>query len=93
MKNKKYQVLIFDLDGTLINSKKGILEGYRYALEKMGVQTYDPKLLLTFLGPPLYDNFRKHFFPDDSSSVEMAANYYKEYMRNKGKLEVELIPE
>ena len=92
MKNKKYQVLIFDLDGTLINSKKGILEGYRHALEKMGVQTYDPRLLLTFLGPPLYDNFRKHFFPDDSSSVEMAANYYKEYMRNKGKLEVELIP-
>ena len=32
----KYQAVIFDLDGTLTDSKAGIFNCARYALEKMG---------------------------------------------------------
>ncbi|MDP1722935.1 MAG: HAD hydrolase-like protein [Candidatus Gottesmanbacteria bacterium] len=92
MKYKKYHVLIFDLDGTLIDSKKGIIHGYQHALEKLNVKGYEMSLLYSFLGPPLQDNFRKHFFQNDSAKVEQAVLFFKEYMRSTGVHEATIFP-
>lgn len=34
---KKYDVLIFDLDGTLSNSEEGITKSVQYALPRLGI--------------------------------------------------------
>ena len=49
--------ILFDLDGTIVDSKEGILNSVCYALEKMGREIPDKKELLCFIGPPLSYSF------------------------------------
>lgn len=52
-----YHYIFFDLDGTLTDSKEGILNSLRYAFEKMGRPAPAEATLLNFIGPPLQDSF------------------------------------
>lgn len=52
-----YQTILFDLDGTLTDSKEGILNSLRYAIEKLGDPVPDEATLTKFIGPPLQDSF------------------------------------
>lgn len=52
-----YHTILFDLDGTLTDSKEGILNSLRYAIEKMGDPVPDEATLTKFIGPPLQDSF------------------------------------
>lgn len=55
-----YRYLFFDLDGTLTDSKEGILNCLRYAFEKMGTPTPEEETLLQFIGPPLQESFMRY---------------------------------
>jgi Predicted phosphatases len=52
-----YHYVFFDLDGTLTDSKEGILNSLCYALEKMEKPVPDKAVLTKFIGPPLVDSF------------------------------------
>lgn len=52
-----YRYIFFDLDGTLTDSKEGILNSLRYAFEKMGHPAPPESTLIKFIGPPLQDSF------------------------------------
>nr|MBN2276140.1 HAD-IA family hydrolase [candidate division Zixibacteria bacterium] len=51
--------LIFDLDGTLIDSSRGVVEATNYALEQIGAQRRSPEEIIPFIGYPLETMFRK----------------------------------
>lgn len=55
-----YQYIFFDLDGTLTDSKDGVLECVRYAIETLGRALPDDGDLLKFIGPPLQESFREY---------------------------------
>ena len=55
-----YHYIFFDLDGTLTDSKEGILNCLRYALEKMGRPVPPTEMLLNFIGPPLQDSYMEY---------------------------------
>ncbi len=48
-----YQIVLFDLDGTLTDSGLGITNAVAYALDKFGIQVKDHSELNVFVGPPL----------------------------------------
>ena len=52
-----YHYIFFDLDGTLTDSKEGILNCLRYAFEKLGKPVPPETTLIKFIGPPLQDSF------------------------------------
>jgi phosphoglycolate phosphatase len=52
--------VIFDLDGTLTDSKEGIFACVQYALEKMGHVVPPPETLRRFIGPPLAESFIRY---------------------------------
>lgn len=52
-----YQYILFDLDGTLTDSREGIFNSIRYSLEKLGRPCPPYETLLRFVGPPLQDSF------------------------------------
>ena len=54
-----YEFILFDLDGTLTDSKEGILNSIRSALKKMEQPIPPEKALLSFIGPPLGDSFSR----------------------------------
>ncbi|MDE5670013.1 MAG: HAD family hydrolase [Eubacterium sp.] len=83
---KKYEVILFDLDGTLTDSSTGIINSIIYALKKYDIMVEDTKTLGKFLGPPLHESFRNFYGFDEKKSME-AVSFYREYFSTKGLLE------
>ena len=79
-------LVLFDLDGTLTDSKPGIINSVKYALESMGVSLPDEDTLKKFVGPPLRNSFKMFCGFDDIKSEEAVAKY-REYFAPKGMLE------
>ncbi len=51
------ECIIFDLDGTLIDSSKGVIEATNYALTELGEPPRDPDEIIRYIGYPLDDMF------------------------------------
>lgn len=75
----KYDVIIFDLDGTLSNSKEGITKSVQYALEKQGIKEPDLNKLRHFIGPPLKDELIKTYGMAEETAVQCVADYRERY--------------
>ncbi len=92
MMNRKYSHILFDLDGTIVDSSKGVTNSVAYALKKFGIIEGDKKKLLKFLGPPLYDSFRAYYDMSHDQANE-AVVAYREYYRDRGIHEHVLYPD
>ena len=55
-----YRYILFDLDGTLTDSKEGIFRSLCYAFDKLGDPAPDEATLTKFIGPPLQDSFAEY---------------------------------
>ena len=76
MKNKKY--ILFDLDGTLTDSKEGIFRCFLHAFRTLGIPQPDDDTMRSFLGPPLTESFRK-ITGDDETAAEGVRIYRERY--------------
>ena len=74
---------IFDLYGTISNPQQGIVNGYHYAFEKMGIPGKSEAELVALIGPPLRVVFRDiyHF---SKENTESAIRYYRDYYYGQG---------
>lgn len=71
-----YKYVLFDLDGTIINSEKGITESIKYALDKLNYD-YSNLDFKKFIGPSLYTSFEK-YCGFDYEKQKQAVAYYRE---------------
>lgn len=74
-----YQYILFDLDGTLTDPREGITKSVQYALAKMGIDEPDLTSLEHFIGPPLYDEFRRCYGFDDTQAKQAVAAYRERF--------------
>ena len=73
-------VLSFDLDYTLINNRKGIVNSFNYALRKFNLPEVNKSIIEKMIGIPLDDMFAK-FTPLEPSKLSFA---FREYYGAKG---------
>ncbi|MDY3983039.1 MAG: HAD hydrolase-like protein [Veillonellaceae bacterium] len=83
--------VLFDLDGTLTDSKPGILNSVKYALEKTHHPIPDEKTLQLFIGPPLLHSFKEHCHMTDQEADETYSFFHERYI-SKGMFENEPYP-
>ena len=76
--NKKYDIVAFDLDGTLTNPEAGLIASFVYALGKAGIDYGDKSTLHRFIGPPIYTEWQKVFGITPAHST-VALNLFHEY--------------
>ena len=88
---KRYDTVLFDLDGTLTDPGVGITKSVEYALNRYGITVPDRAVLYPFIGPPLIDSFMKYYGFSKEQAVE-AVEVYREYFRVKGLYENEVYP-
>lgn len=84
------QVVIFDFDGTVINSVRVVVECFGKALQEEAGLYVPPEELQRFIvGPPLQESFL-HYIPDATPErvEEMVANYRAHYTDILDKTEV-----
>ena len=79
-KKKDYQTILFDLDGTLIDSMDGIVRSVNHALTAFGMGVKDLSSLKKFVGPPIKHFFKNHCGFDDEKTEEIIKIYRKYYI-------------
>ncbi|MBO4739503.1 MAG: HAD hydrolase-like protein [Bacteroidales bacterium] len=77
------QHILFDLDGTLIDSREGITKSVAYALSHFGIHVEDRSQLYAFIGPPLSDSF-SIFYHFNEDQTRLAVQKYRERYAVKG---------
>lgn len=83
---KKYNVILFDLDGTLTDPGIGITNSVMHALERFGIEVPERSQLFKFIGPPLIDSFM-NYYGMDVEKARQGVVYYREHYATKGVLE------
>lgn len=70
----RYDVVLFDVDGTLIHSKPGIIQTLQYTFDTLGADVSGTDLN-RYIGPPLTESFSNHF--DTKEKVLEAQEVYR----------------
>lgn len=83
--------VIFDFDGTVAETSRGILNCIRYALERMDLPVPGEDVLHQFIGPPLFTSFRDFCHLSDEDA-ERAVSLFRERYTAKGMFEAEIYP-
>ncbi|MBQ7374913.1 MAG: HAD hydrolase-like protein [Clostridia bacterium] len=79
---KKYDYIAFDLDGTLTDPEVGLVKGFMYAFDRVGIKYDDPKALRRYIGPPLHEEWKREYgFTEEETARAIAIfrEYYDEH--------------
>jgi phosphoglycolate phosphatase len=87
----KYDVILFDLDGTLTDPQVGITKSIQHSLKYFGIIEEDLNPLIKFIGPPLKESFMEYYGFDSDKAV-LAIEKYREYFAVTGLFENEVYP-
>lgn len=70
--------LLFDLDGTLTNSRPGVINSIQHSLAENGLPVPEEEDLLWCIGPPILESFKK-LVADAPELFEPAVRSYREH--------------
>lgn len=89
--HKTFDIILFDLDGTLTDPGIGITRCVQYALKAFDIDEPDSNNLHKFIGPPLKESFME-FYGFDEKLANKAVEKYRERYSDIGIFETELYP-
>ncbi len=79
----KYDLIIFDLDGTLLNTSEGIFNSVRYAEKSMNLSPVSDEVLKSFVGPPPKEMYKKVYGLNEEDALK-ATGFHREYGKTRG---------
>lgn len=77
----RYDLVIFDVDGTILDTSEGVISAIKHTIAEMGVDMLSDEALAGFIGPPIQDSFAKAYGIDGDILQDIASvfrSYYKE---------------
>lgn len=88
----RYELIIFDFDGTLADSSEGILDAHKYTIEKLGLPKFTNEELRNVIGGNLLEIYVNKFGLSTEVAKE-AVSIYRERYSEVGIKKAELYPE
>lgn len=76
---QQYKVVVFDVDGTLLDTSEGILASVKYTIDKMGLPPLSDEVISTFIGPPIQNSFAKAYGLQGEILQEIATIFRNQY--------------
>lgn len=74
-----FDIILFDLDGTLTDPQLGITSCVQHALEAIGQPEPDNNKLIPFIGPPLKEMFMSYCNVDETTGEFLVAKYRERF--------------
>ena len=84
-----YSTIIFDLDGTLLDTTQGVINAVKRMIEQMNLQELPMDTLKEFVGPPMQDSLKRYYKMSDKEALEntnIFRDFYKRYSLFEAKL-------
>jgi phosphoglycolate phosphatase len=78
------KAVIFDLDGTLLDTYSGMFYSANKALVALGKEEADPVEFRKFIGPPLRTSFRVGCGMTDEAEIDRICPIYLEIYKEEG---------
>lgn len=72
----KYKLIIFDLDGTLLDTSEGILRSVKETISKYNLPKIGDDVIHGFIGPPIQNSFEL-FYGLTGSALQEVADYFR----------------
>ncbi len=72
----KYKLIVFDLDGTLLDTTEGILKSVKDTVSHYNLPEIGDDVIQSFIGPPIQNTFEKHYGLTDNDLQE-ATDYFR----------------
>ena len=79
---KRYDAVIFDLDGTLLDTAEGICRSVAYVIDNLKLTQIDDDVMKSFIGPPMQHSFARVYGLDKEEAdraADVFRNRYKEH--------------
>lgn len=73
---KKYEGILFDLDGTLLNTTEGVEYAVKCTIEELNYRTLTKEKLNEFVGPPMQDSFIREYGVS-AEEAQLATNVFR----------------
>jgi phosphoglycolate phosphatase len=77
-----WSCILFDLDGTIVDSAPGITASLAWTLEQLGRPVPSPAQLLEWVGPPILDSFRDREGMNLEEAEHALDTYRPHYLAN-----------
>ncbi len=88
----KYTTILWDLDGTIINSSPGVYESFNHTFRALGMPEMTAADMQPLMGPPLRVSFGQILGLSHEETEEALALYRDFYLKQGGALNCELYP-
>ncbi len=86
---KNYDAVLFDFDGTIADTGRGVFNSIKYAIDAMGFEPISEQSLRTFIGPPIYDSFKRELGMTPEQ-CDAAVKKYREKYSESGIYQLEM---
>ena len=74
--------MLFDFDGTFADTGEGMFESIQCAVKALGFEPLDAETLRRFVGPPVFESFRRELGVDAEKADFAVAKYREAYAEN-----------
>ena len=85
------KAILFDLDGTLLDTTEGVLESAVFAAKSLGFNELPHETMLSFVGPPIQNSFMK-WYGCSEEMAQKAANIFRSYYKENALFKAQLYP-
>lgn len=78
-----YDAVLFDFDGTFADTGEGMFESIQCAVKALGFEPLDGETLRRFVGPPVFESFKRELGVD-AEKADFAVTKYREAYAESG---------
>ena len=78
----KYDLVIFDLDGTLLDTSEGIINAVKRTIIDNSLPMLEEKEFKTFIGPPVFDSYKKYYKLSESAIKSLVEQFRELYSKS-----------
>lgn len=88
---RRYRGILFDLDGTLLNTAEGVFSSVRYTVQALHYPPLEEEVLRTFIGPPVKQSLIRVYGLSEPEA-DRATNLFRDRYKNHDLLKASPYP-